>query len=105
MPAAASIASMPVHNMGLITGANAGEWFDGSLFRLPVRSASAYFFGSTPPTIQYLGHVPQARGMTVKSPLAEAGLAGLTRSAPRRWRRASAALQATVHHRKIAEWI
>jgi hypothetical protein len=51
--AAASIASMPVRSVGVITGANSGEWFDGSSFRLPVLSASANFFGSMPPTNQY----------------------------------------------------
>ena len=29
-PAAASMASMPVRSVGLMTGANSGEWFDGS---------------------------------------------------------------------------
>ena len=40
---------------------------------VPDFSASAYFCGSTPPTIQYTEGTFQARGMTEKSSLAEAG--------------------------------
>ena len=75
-----------------MTGANLGEWFDGSSFTRPARSASAYFRGSVPPTSQYTEGTSQARARTVKSSLAEARPACSTRSPPKRPFRASVTL-------------
>ncbi len=53
-PAVASIASMSTRSVGSMTGANSGEWLDGSSFRRPVFSACAHACRSVPPTTRTL---------------------------------------------------
>jgi hypothetical protein len=48
--AAASIASIPTRRVGLMTGANSGEYLDGSSFKRPAFSACAYIGRSVWPS-------------------------------------------------------